>query len=530
MSAGEASPLLGVASRRMILAGGLITGLVPQALWADEAQSIVQTTFGPVRGRKQAGLHVFKGIRYGADTATTRFAAPKPPAPWQVPVEAVDYGPASPQAGSEPNQSEDCLFLNIWTTSLDARAKKPVMVYIHGGAYNTGSGSSPLTDGTNLASEEDVVVVTINHRLNAFGYLYLGQLIPEIAPDSGNAGQWDLVLALQWVKANIARFGGDPSRVMLFGQSGGGAKIASLMAAPSASGLFHAVATMSGQQVTASGPLNATARAKAFLEALKVSPQEVFNVPTARLIEALNTSDPINSTQKLYFGPVLDQRHLPRHPFWPDAPPQSARIPMILGNMANETRNLIGRSNPTAFSLTFDALPTWLATHMRSDTSPAHVIATYQAAYPDISASDLFFAATTAGRSWRGQVEEADARARQGAPTWVYRFDLKSPEDGGKWGAYHTLDIPHAFRTLAASGPMTGTGPEARKVSRELSSALVSLARTGSPQSKRLPAWPRYSLGRRETMIFDTTTRVEFDPRGVERALFQTVPFIQWGS
>jgi para-nitrobenzyl esterase len=203
---------------------------------------------------------------------------------------------------------------------------------------------------------------------------------------------------------------------------------------------------------------------------------------------------------------------------------------MILGNIANETRNLIGRSNPAAFSLTFDALPAWLATHMRSDISPSHVIATYQAAYPGISASDLFFAATTAGRSWRGQVEEADARARQGAPTWVYRFDLKSPEDGGKWGAYHTLDIPHAFRTLAASGPMTGTGPEARKVSAELSSALVSLARTGSPQSKRLPAWPRYSLERRETMIFDATTRLALDPRGIERAMFQTVPFIQWGS
>ncbi|MFN5554213.1 MAG: carboxylesterase/lipase family protein [Hyphomonadaceae bacterium] len=530
MSAGDGGPLDVPVLRRTVLSAGLIAGLIPQNLWADTAQSSVQTTFGPVRGLKHAGLHVFKGLRYGADTATTRFAAPKPPTPWKEPAEAIDYGPASPQAGSEPNQSEDCLFLNVWTTSLDARAKKPVMVYIHGGAYNTGSGSSPLTDGSRLASEEDVVVVTLNHRLNAFGYLYLGQLLPNLAPDSGNAGQWDLVLALNWVKANIARFGGDPARVMLFGQSGGGAKIASLMAAPATSGLFHAVATMSGQQVTASGPLNATARAKAFLDALKVSPQEVFNVPTFRLIEALNNADPINSTQKLYFGPVLDQRHLPRHPFWPDAPPLSAHIPMILGNMANETRNLIGRSNPAAFSLTFDDLPVWLGTHMRSDMSPAHVIATYQAAYPGITASDLFFAATTAGRSWRGQVEEADARARQGAPTWVYRFDLKSPEDGGKWGAYHTLDIPHAFRTLAASGPMTGTGPDARKVSGELSSALVSLARTGSPQTRGLPSWPRYRLNRRETMIFDTRTRVEFDPRGVERALFQTVPFIQWGS
>jgi para-nitrobenzyl esterase len=530
MFGAEYLPLSGVATRRALLASGLIASLLPQGLWAAEAHSEVLTTYGAVAGRKQAGLHVFKGVRYGADTALTRFAPPKPPMPWQGVVEAFDYGPASPQPGSEPNQSEDCLFLNIWTPSLDPRAQKPVMVYIHGGAYNTGSGSSPLTDGSFLAAEEDVVVVTLNHRLNAFGYLYLGQLIPSLAPDSGNAGQWDLVLALRWVATNIARFGGDPARVMLFGQSGGGAKIASLMAAPVASGLFHAAATMSGQQVTASGPLNATARAKAFLEALKVSPHDVFNLPTARLLEAVNTPDPINPQQRLYFGPVLDQRHLPRHPFWPDAPPQSARIPMVLGNMVNETRTLIGRSNPEAFSLTFDALPAWLANHMRTDIAPSHVIATYQAAYPGISASDLFFAATTAGRSWRGQVEEADARARQGAPTWVYRFDLASPEDGGKWGAYHTLDIPHAFRTLAASGPMTGTGPQARKVSHALSSALVSLARTGSPQAKGLPSWPHYSVARRETMIFDTNTRVALDPRGVERALFQSVPFIQWGS
>jgi para-nitrobenzyl esterase len=494
---------------------------------------LVTTTNGPVRGVRLNGVSVFKGLRYGVDTAQTRFAKPIAPPPWQSPINAFDYGPASPQPGSEPNQSEDCLFLNVWTPGLDARAKRPVMVYIHGGAYATGSGSSPLTDGTHLAQQHDVVVVTLNHRLNAFGYLYLDQIAPGFRPDGGNAGQWDLILALAWVRANITQFGGDPSRVMVFGQSGGGAKIATLMATPAAAGLFHSVATMSGQQVTASGPLNATRRARAFLAALNTSPanlSSLLTIPAQRIIEALSIADPHNNEQKIYFGPVVDQIMLTRHPFWPDAPPQSRRIPMILGNVKSETRNLIGRSAPEAFALKDDDLPAWLGRHMRTDIAPSRVIETYRRAYPGISASDLFFAATTAARSWRGQVEEADTRARQGAPTWVYRLDLPSPDDGGKWGAFHTLDIPHAFGTLGAAGSMTGTDAAARKVSAELSGALVALARHGTPGRGVGLRWPQYTLAQRQTMIFDARTRVEADPRGIERALFATTPFIQWGS
>lgn len=527
---GRTAPPKVAISRRLLLGSGLVSGLSWQSASADSGTPVVQTTHGPIRGQKSQGVNIFKGVRYGANTAQTRFAKPRAPAQWRDIVDAFDYGSACPQAGSEPNQSEDCLFLNIWTPSLDPRARLPIMVYIHGGAYNTGSGTSPLTDGARLAEEHNVVVVTLNHRLNAFGYLYLEQLLPGFRPDSGNAGQWDLILALQWLAANGARFGGDAGRVMLFGQSGGGAKIATLMASPAAAGLFHAVATMSGQQVTASGPLNATKRARAYCDALQVPVPGLLEVPIERLIEALGIADPVNSEQRIYFGPVVDQRMLIRHPFWPDAPPQSAAIPMILGNMKSETRNLIGRSSPKAFSLSFDELPEWLARHMRTDIAPQTVISTYRNAYPGISASDLFFAATTAARSWRGQVEEADVRARQGAPTWVYRFDLPSPEDGGKWGAYHTLDIPFAFKNLEASGAMTGTGPAARKVSHELASALVALARTGRPHVSGMAPWPRYSLAKRETMIFDTVTRVENDPRGVERALFASVPFTQWGT
>jgi para-nitrobenzyl esterase len=521
-------------TRRTALAAGLLCGGLSAPSWANGiSDPRVETTFGSVQGIMEERVCVFKGIRYGADTATTRFGKPNSPAPWRETLPARDYGPASPQPGSEANQSEDCLFLNVWTPDLNPAARRPVMVYIHGGAYTTGSGSSLLTDGMRLAGEEDVVVVTINHRLNAFGYLYFDQLAPGFRPDGGNAGQWDLILALRWVANNITRFGGDPSRVMLFGQSGGGAKIATLMATPVARGLFHAVATMSGQQVTASGPLNATRRTRAFLDTLKISTAQldsILTVPAPAIIEALSTLDPLNNEQKIYFGPVLDSLLLPRHPFWPDAPPLSRNIPMILGNVKDETRNLIGQSSPEAFSLGFDDLPMWLGKHMRTDIAPGRVISTFRQAYPGISAPDLFFAATTAGRSWRGQVEEADARARQSGPTWVYRMDQPSPRDGGKWGAFHTIDIPHAFRNLTAQGSPTGNTAIDQTVSRHLSKALVSLARRGNPNHANLPYWPPYRLDKRETLILGAQTNVQSDPRGVERALFATVPFVQWGT
>lgn len=533
MSAGNDLP--GLTRRAAIAAGAAATAFLTGHAQAQSRQAdpVLQTDYGPVRGRTADGLQMFLGVRYGADTARTRFARPLPPDRWTDTISATAFGHASPQPGLEPDQSEDCLFLNVWTPGAGDGAARPIMVYVHGGGYATGSGASPLTDGAILAARHDVVVVTLNHRLNVFGYLYLEQLAAGFRPDGGNAGQWDLVLALQWIRAHARRLGGDRDRVMLFGQSGGGAKIATLMATPAAAGLFGAVATMSGQQVTASGPLNATRRAGALIDRLGISatsPADLLAVPASRLVEALAADDPVNPQMRVYFGPVLDQRMLPRHPFWPDAPPQSRHIPMVLGNVLNETRNLIGRSEPAAFSLDWDQLPGWLARHMRTDIDPRHVIATYQAAYPQITAPDLFFAATTAARSWRGQVEEADMRARQNAPTWVYRLDLPAVGDNSRYGAFHTLDIPHAFGTLASVESATGTGPDALQVSSALMGALAALARTGSPEHPAIPDWPQYRLDDRHTLLLDRTITIARDPRAVERELFATVPFIQWGS
>lgn len=493
---------------------------------AKRHDPVVRTTAGPVKGLWESGLLLFKGVRYGADTGPRRFQPPAQPAPWRAPLPCQGFGHASPQRGQEPDQSEDCLFLNVWTPGADA-GQRPVMVYIHGGAYMTGSGSSPLYDGAALAARGDVVVVTLNHRLGPFGYLYLNRVLPGFE-DGGNAGMLDLVLALRWVRENIAAFGGDPSCVMLFGQSGGGAKIATLMAMPAAKGLFHRAATMSGQQLTASGPGNATRRTLALVEALRCRPEDLAGMAAGRIVEALGAVDPVIGSGGLYFGPVLDERSLTRHPFYPDAPAQSAGVPMMIGNTKDETRGFF--SDPAMYALSWEELPGKLIPNMRVDIDPHLVIARYRALYPDYSASDVFFAATTASRSWRAAIVEAELRAAQGSPAFVYQLDWASPKDGGRWGAPHTLDIPLVFGTLAAEGSITGVGDGARRVSGLMMDAFIRFARTGDPNGGGLARWEPYGLARRQTMVWDVEPRQVDDPRGEERRLFEKVPFVQQGT
>lgn len=509
--------------RSLAGAAGLI--LAPAARAAET--TVAQTRYGPVRGSTDAGVVVFKGVRYGADTTGRRFEPPRPPQPWTDVAEALDYGPASPQRGNVGRASEDCLFLNVWTPALTGR--RPVMVYIHGGAYSSGSGSSPLYDGVRLCKRGDVVVVTLNHRLNVFGYAYLARLVPDLA-DSGNAGQLDLVLALQWVRDNIAGFGGDPAKVTVFGQSGGGAKIATLMATPAAAGLFHRAATMSGQQVTASGPSNATRRTLAFLDALKLRPTEAAalrRLPTELLVEAQAAEDPILGFGGLYFGPVLDERTLKRHPFYPDAPAQSARIPMIIGNTHDETRAFLG-TDPTNFSVTWDDLPGKLSlANMRIDVDPTAVIAEYRRLYATYTPSGVLFAATTAARSWRGAIIEAEERAKAGTPAWAYQLDF--PAAGPRVRAAHASDIQLVFDNLAKPGA-TAAGPQAQAIANQMSEAFVAFARTGDPNCKAIPRWEPYALPRRQTMVFDVPSRLADDPRGAERRFFARIPYVQPGT
>jgi para-nitrobenzyl esterase len=503
--------------RRTLLGGGAMLALMAgraraRSLLSPITQTVISAPDGAYHGylaaeRSAAG---YRGIRYAR---AGRFMAPVRTTRAEQQSEGTRFGPACPQAGNRyVPAEEDCLFLNVWTGEPGPYlrigkavkpGRRPVMVYFHGGAYSTGSVTDPLNDGATLAERGNVVVVTVNHRLNAFGYLYL----PDRFPDSGNNGQLDLILALQWVQRNISAFGGDPANVTVFGQSGGGAKIATLMAMPAAKGLFHKAITMSGQQVTASGPLNATKRAEAFLA--KLDGADSATAPVEQLVAALSATDPILGGG-VYMGPVLDMRNLHRHPFWPDAAPQSLDIPMMLGNTVMETRAFYPPEGKQLSELSFDNLATRIAPEIRIDAHPDWVVGEFRRRYPKGDPVDLFHRIVTTARSWRGQVIEAEERAKAGAPAFVYQLDFEQ--------AKHADDIGLSF------GTVPNPTPAQRIMSERMMDAFVRFARTGNP------GWKPYSLARRETMVFDTASRVESDPRRWERELFARIPYIQPGT
>ena len=513
-------------TRRAALRGGLAGGalLAAPAVAAGNSGDPKALAY---RGMIDRGVPAFLGIRYAR---AARFDRPvREPVPTAA-TPATQFGPLCPQRNPmTPAMSEDCLFLNIWTPDAHPSARRPVMVYFHGGAYSWGSVTDPLTHGAKLAEEGDVVVVTVNHRLNLFGYGWLGPL-GERFRHSGNAGQLDLICALEWIREHIGAFGGDADRVMVFGQSGGGAKIATLMAMPSADGLFHTAATMSGQQVTAQGPGNGWRRTRALLDHLDLAEDDgaaLLALPYERLLEGLEATDPVLGGS-LYVGPVLDMLHLHRHPFWPDAAPQSRHIPMILGNTRHETRAFIRSDGPVVHGLDWQNIAERLAPQIRIDLPADWVVAQYRAQFPHWSAEQVFYAATTAGRSWPGQVIEADARARVGAQaTWVYQLDRPSPIDPTR-GAAHTDDLPYVFGTLAAPGSYSGTGLRARTVSDAMIIAFAGMAHTGRPG---LPSWAPYTLAERETLVIgEESIATKNDPRGWERELWARGPYIQPGS
>ena len=506
---------------------------------SQDNKPVAATKYGKVRGYIDNNIDVFKGIPYGDNTAKRRFQPPVPPIPWSGIKDAAEFGPIAPQGPIGKSDfypmpkegtimSEDCLYLNVWTPGLRDGKKRPVMVWFHGGGYNSWSCNIDLYDGVNLCRKGDVVVVTVNHRLNGFGFLYLAELGGKEFAESGNVGMLDLVFALKWVKENITEFGGDPDNVTIFGESGGGAKCATLMAMPAARGLFNKVITESGQQLTGRTREHATETARKILKALNITPDKIDEIKTVPM-EKLNEVIQGNS-----FAPVTDGVVLPRDPFSPDASPLFADIPMIMGNNHDETRLLIGARDTSTFHLTWDQLPAKISQHVKQfigNLDPKMIIEKYRKWYPDYSPSDVFFAVTTASRSWKGMVIESERRAEQNsAPTYVFQLNWKSPAAGGKWKASHTIDVPLVFDNIKYGATMTGTGPEAQKMADIMSESWVAFARTGNPDTPDIPHWPRFDLKNRATMVFDLNSKVENDPRGNERRLFTPVIYIQPGT
>jgi para-nitrobenzyl esterase len=416
---------------------------------------IVQTTNGPVYGfiDQDTSIQVFKNIPYGGDTSKTRFKAPVEPSNWTELRNCTAFGPVAPQPwGREiPGaiESEDCLNLNVWSPALDKK-KRPVLVWFHGGGYESMTSNSDSYDGTKLASKRDAVVVTVNHRIGGFGYMYLGELNNEYK--QGNAGQLDLILALRWVRDNISSFGGDKDSITIFGQSGGGAKCATLMAMVEAQGLFHRVWTMSGQQITGRTVQHANETALQVLS--KMEGGSSLKEKLSRL-----QNMPLIEVRKLMAGagnqwtPVVDGITLPRDPFFPTANEQSKDIPMVIGNTYDETRSLIGGSNQKYFKLKWEEVPEALEKSVRQflgNMSTAEIVAAYKQQYPSYSPTDVFFSATTAARSWKSMLVETEIRAKQpNSPLWVYYYRWKSPLDNRRMGAAHSMPKHGKIAVLA---------------------------------------------------------------------------------
>jgi len=509
----------------------------------DSASPVVATKYGRVVGGSANGVCTFKGIHYGANPeGAMRFMPPVPPKPWSETAEALNYGDLAPQnlsgaTGSDirvamgdifgPGKvSEDCLVLNVWTPSL-THGRRPVMVWLHGGGYTGGSDGAPTYDGTNLARKQNLVVVGINHRLNVFGYLYLGEIGGPKYADSGNVGMLDCVLALEWVRDNIAHFGGDPNNVTIFGESGGGGKVSVLMAMATAKGLFHKAIVESGSALRVSTADEADAAARKYLAQLKIAPDRVDDLQKVPMADMLAAMRAMTGPNSIRLGPVVDGRSLPRQPFDPDAPTQSASIPVLIGTNGTESTALLGIADASLFSLDEADMRAKLKSylHANDDAQVDSLVAVYKKDRPGATPSDIYFAVTTDRMMRMNAVKQAERKAAQGsAPAYMYIFDWRSPVLGGKLRSPHGIELAFVFDNTDKTMGMNGTGADLAPLAEKVSAAWAGFARTGNPNAPGLPRWPAYDASTRATMIFNDECKVVNDPGKDERLAISALP------
>ena len=500
---------------------------IPSSATAQDAP-VVETEYGPVRGKVEEGVNVFLGIPYGADTTDTRFQRANAPEVWSEVRDALTYPDtimqldssgalfASWQPDPEPGMSENALGLNIWTPGLDDR-ERPVMVWLHGGGFENGNGSSPAYEGINLANRGDVVVVTINHRLNAFGYLYLAELEGgEAYPDSGNVGNLDMIMALEWVRDNIEAFGGNPDNVTIFGESGGGRKVSTLLGMPEAEGLIDRAIVQSGSHLTLRSRETATADSIAFMDRLGLKPNEVDklkDVPAEDIRAALKEG-------RVFFGPVLDEKNFFADPWSPGAAKSALNVPMLIGSNDDEL-SIFVMGDPRVWSMTYDGIADYLSVAGRAGKLSPDVVEGYRAFYPDQSPTQILFTIGSDLRYGYNAVLQATRKSEQegGAPAWLYLFDWETPILDGKLGTPHAMEIAFAFDTLENSVSMVGDPVAAQPMADQMSEAWISFARHGDPNARGLPYWPPFNTETRSVMRLNMTSVVENDYFVGEEAL-----------
>ena len=504
---------------------------------SDVGNAIAETSTGKVRGVVVEGTRVFKGIPYGASTGgTNRFMPPVKAAAWTGTRDALAFGPTAPQArdnsgttaaGSPAQQSEDCLVLNVFAPGPSGGQKRPVMVWLHGGGFSSGSGSGRILDGSSLARTQDVVVVTLNHRLNVFGYTYLGDALGSEFARSSSVGLLDIVAALQWVRDNIANFGGDPNLVTIFGQSGGGRKVATLMAMPDAKGLFHRAVIESGAVLRLTTREDAVKYTDLLLTELGLKrgqARQLQSVPMERLLAAnaaVQKQVTLREPGMTPNTPMVDGTAIPGHPWDPKGPALSAHIPLLIGYARTE-ETLYDR--PTAETLALDdaGLKARAATRVGGD--PTRVIEAFRKAHPDATPWDLWILIATDHPRGTYSRELAKRKADQrGAPVFAYRYDWETPEGGGYMRSPHTIEIQFVFNNIKIAGPKISTMPEAYALADKTSAAWAAFARTGDPNTPKLPKWPAYSATSRDTMLFNNECRVEKDPDRGPRLVMEQV-------